>query len=183
VVFNANAPQEQIVAGMQFFNWLTSNQDNADLWLMGIEGVNYKKEPNLRFSDIAGVDPSRNYRRQWYVSGIGGVFQRQPLDLPKESEEALRFFTTKENWLFTPLEKFDVSTKEIETELAAMQAASGEAGFGLALGSLPTEEAMANYAQMLDAAGRQKVKEWFQAKIDAWVAENKDYIDSFETGL
>ncbi len=28
---------------------------------MGIEGVNYKKEDNLRFSEIPGTDATRNY--------------------------------------------------------------------------------------------------------------------------
>jgi hypothetical protein len=182
VVFNAGAPAEQHVAAVQVWNWFTGGQENADLWLMGQEGVNYIAEPNLRFSDPEGIDPARNYRRMWYVSGITGEWQRQPAELPEEAEEALKFFTTKENFCFSPLEKFDVSTKEIETELAAMNAAASEAYFGIGTGSVPTEQAIATFKQMMDDAGRQSVKEWYQEQLDAWIAENKDYVDSFETG-
>jgi hypothetical protein len=182
VVFNANAPSEQHEAAMKVWNWFTANQDNADLWLMGIEGENYIAEDNLRYSDPEGIDSTRNYRRQWYVSGITGEFQRQPADLPSYAEEALDFFTTRENFVYSPYDKFDVNTKEIETQLSAIDAAAEEASFGLEQGSVPTDEAFATYTQMLDDAGRQQVREWYQAKYDAWVEENQDYIDDFETG-
>jgi hypothetical protein len=64
-----------------------------------------------------------------------------------------------------------------------LHAAIEEAEFGIKMGAVPTEQAFATYTQMLDDAGRQRVKDWYQEKYDAWVAENKDYIDSFETGL
>ena len=63
MVFNVNAPQPEN-AGIPFFNWLSSSQDNIDLWLMGVDGVNFKSEANLGFSEIAGTDAARNYRRQ-----------------------------------------------------------------------------------------------------------------------
>jgi hypothetical protein len=103
VYFRGNAPKEQQIAGIQFFNWLVGSQDNLDLWLMGIEGVNYKKEDNLRFSEIPGIDAARNYRRQWYVSGVSGRFQRQPVDLPKAASDALMFFSTESNCDFNKL--------------------------------------------------------------------------------
>jgi putative aldouronate transport system substrate-binding protein len=183
VVLNTNASEDKRIAAMEVWNWFTASQENADLWLMGIEGENYIAEDNLRFSDPEGVDHTRNYRRQWYVSGITGDFQRQPADLTSEAEEALAFFTTKDNWVFSPYDKFDVNTKEIETELNALSAAIEEAEFGIKTGSVPTEDAFATYTMMLDDAGRQRVKEWYQEKYDAWVAENKAYIDNFETGL
>jgi hypothetical protein len=182
VVFNANASAEQHAAAMQVWNWFTANQENADLWLMGIEGENYNAEPDLRFSDPEDIDHTRNYRRQWYVSGCTGEFQRQPVDLTPSAEEALAFYTTKENFVFSPFDKFDPNTKEIETELAALNAAYDEAYFGVSTGSVPTEQSIATYTQMLDDAGRQKVQEWYQEKLDAWIAENKTYIDGFDTG-
>jgi putative aldouronate transport system substrate-binding protein len=182
VVFNAGAPAEQHTAAVQVWNWFTSSQENADLWLMGIEGVNWLARPNRRYADPEGVDSARNYRRQWYVSGITGAFQRLPEDLPAAAQEAIQFFTTKENFLFTPYEKFDVNTKEIETELAAMDAAAAEAYFGIATGSVPTDQAIATWKQMMDSAGRQKVKDFFQRHLDAWLEENAEYVESFETG-
>ena len=87
---------------------------------MGVDGVNFKSEANLGFSEIAGTDATRNYRRQWYVSGMGGRFQRQPADLPQDCKDALTFFTTESNWVFNPYEKFQVDTKSIQTDLAQL---------------------------------------------------------------
>ncbi len=182
MVFNAGAPAEQHIAGVQIWNWFCSSQANADLWLMGIEGVNYIAEPNQRYRDPEGVDPARNYRREWYVGGISGKFRRLAVDLPKYAEELLTFLATRENFVFTPYEKFDVSTKEIETELAAMEAAAAESYFALGTGSVPTDKAIADYKAMMDAAGRQRVKDWYQRQFDAWLEENADFVESFQTG-
>lgn len=171
MVFNASAPEAQQVAGVQFFNWLMSSQDNMDLWLMGIEGVNWKKEDNLRFSEVEGTDPTRNYRRQWYVSGCPGRYQRLAIDLPKEAEEAIKFYSTEENWLFNPYESFEADTKAIEVELATLTAVYAEAAHGLNTGQMPTEEALKKFTQTLDNAGRQQVKEKLQAQLDAYLAE------------
>lgn len=170
VVFNVNAPSEQHEAGIQYFNWLASSQDNLDLWLMGIDGVNYKKEENMRFSEIEGVDAARNYRRMWYVSGMSGRFQRQPADLPASAEEALKFFTTEENWVFNPYEAFEADTKAVEVESAKLNAIYDEAVHGLATGQMPVAEAVAKMKQMLDDAGRQDYKAKLQAQLDEFIA-------------
>jgi putative aldouronate transport system substrate-binding protein len=169
VVFNVNAPEAQHVAGIQYFNWLASSQDNLDLWLMGIDGVNYKKEENMRFSEVEGT---RNYRRQWYVSGMSGRFQRQPADLPPEAEAALQFFTTEDNWVFNPYEGFEVDTKAVELEVAKLNAVYDEAAHGLQSGQMPVEEAVARMKQMLDDAGRQEYKAKIQAQLDEYIKAN-----------
>jgi putative aldouronate transport system substrate-binding protein len=173
IVFNSNAPTEQHEAGIQFYDWLSSSQDNMDLWLMGVDGENYKKEANMRFTEIEGVDQSRNYRRQWYISGLSGRFQRMPLDLPKEAEEAVAFFTTESNFVFNPYEKFEPDLKPIELDIAQLTAVSQEAAHGLSTGQMPTEEALVKYAQTLDGAGRQALKEKVQKQLDDWIAANK----------
>jgi putative aldouronate transport system substrate-binding protein len=173
IVFNINAPAEQQQAGIEYFNWLTTNQDNMDLWLMGIDGVNYKKADNLKFSEIEGVDAARNYRRMWYVSGISGRFQRQPVDLPPEAEEALKFFTTEANWDFNPYEAFEADTKALEVDSAKLNAVYDEASHGLTTGQTTVEESVAAMKKMLDDAGRQEYKAKLQAQLDAFIAAAK----------
>ena len=169
IVFNANAPVEKQQAGIEFFNWLAGSQDNMDLWLMGIDGVNYNKADNLRFTEVEGVDAARNYRRQWYVSGISGRFQRQPADLPPEAEEALAFFTTESNWDFNPYEQFEADTKALEVDAAKLGAVYLEASHGFTTGQLPTEEARAQMKKLLDDAGRQDYKAKLQAQLDEFI--------------
>lgn len=172
IVFNVNAPEEQLEAGIQYFNWLASSQDNLDLWLMGIEGENYIKEDNMRFSEIEGVDATRNYRRQWYVSGFSGRYQRLPVDLPEVAEETIKFLTTEENYIFNPYEGFEADTKALEVDLAKLNAVYLEASHGLTSGQMATDEARAMMKQTLDAAGRQSYKEKLQAQLDAYMAAN-----------
>ena len=131
------------------------------------------KEADLRFSEIEGVDQSRNYRRMWYVSGLSGRFQRQPIDLPKEAEEALKFYSTESNWAFTPYEAFEPDVKALEIETAKLNAVYDEAVHGMNTGQLPTDEAVAKVKQMLDDNGRQTFREKIQKQLDDYIAAHK----------
>lgn len=173
IVFNANAPAEQLDGGIAFYDWLASNQDNMDMWFMGVDGTNYKKEENLRFSEIEGVDASRNYRRQWYVSGLSGRFQRQPADLPQSAVDALTFFSTEENWDFVPYEAFQPDIKALEVDISKLNAVYAEAVHGLDTGQVATEEGIAHMKKMLDEAGRQEFKAKLQKQLDDYIAAHK----------
>jgi putative aldouronate transport system substrate-binding protein len=173
IVFNVKAPREAQDTGLQFFDWLTSSQDNLDLWLMGIDGVNYKKEPNMRFSEIEGVDPVRNYRRAWYVGGVGGRFTRQPADLPKELDAILKAWYTESFWDFHPYEQFEPDYKALEVEGAKLNAVYAEATHGFFSGQIPVEESIPKMKKMLDDAGRQVYREKIQKMLDDYIAKHK----------
>jgi putative aldouronate transport system substrate-binding protein len=172
IVFNANAPKDAQAAGIQYFDWLTTSQDNMDLWLMGVDGKNYKKESGLGFSEIPGVDAARNYRRQWYVSGLSGRFQRQPADLPQTAKDALTFFTTESNWDFNPHEQFSADTKAVEADLTKVNGVATEAFHGLNTGQMDTTAAIAQAKKMMDDAGRQTLRDKLQKQLDAYIAAN-----------
>jgi putative aldouronate transport system substrate-binding protein len=173
IVYNQGAPKEQTEAGIAYFDWLASSQDNMDMWLMGIDGTNYKKEAGLGFSEVAGTDAARNYRRQWYVSGLSGRFQRQPADLPKEAQDALTFFSTESNWTFTPYESFAPDIKALEVDISKLNAVYDEAVHGLDTGQMTTDAGAAKMKKMLDDAGRQAYKEKLQKQLDDYIAAHK----------
>ncbi len=173
IVFNASSPAEKQQAAIQWWNWLASSTDNIDTWLMGIEGTNWKKEDNNRFSEVAGVDATTNYRRQWYVSGISGRFQRLAQDIIPEAEKIIKANATESNWVFNPYEGFSVDRKPIESELTKIAAIATEAHHGIFTGQLTTDEGLAKITKMFDEAGRQKVKEEVQKQFDAYLATFK----------
>lgn len=173
IVFNAGAPKEQQVAAVQFFDWLVSSQDNIDLWLMGIDGVNYKKEANLRFSEIPGVDQAKNYRRAWYVGGVSGRFMRLPIDLPDDAMAEHVWENDESKWDLDPYEGFAIDAKAVETETAQLQAAWSEAYHGFGTGQMPTDEAIAKMKKTLDDAGRQQYKAKVQKQLDDYLAAHK----------
>lgn len=170
VVFNSSAPAEQTDGAMQFYNWMYGNQDNMDMWLFGIDGTNYKKEDNLRYSEIEGIDNARNYRKQWYVAGVPGRFFRYPVNMPADVEESIKYFSTESNWDFNPYEQFEPDTKALEVELATLTGVWEEASHGLMSGQVATEEALANFTKVLDDAGRQAYREKLQQQLDDWIA-------------
>jgi putative aldouronate transport system substrate-binding protein len=173
VVFNGNASEEKRDACLRWYDWMYSNQDNIDLWLFGIDGVNYNKEADLRYSEVEGVDPNRNYRHEWYTGGVPGKYRRIHQDLPQSCVDALTFMSTADNWDFSnPIADFVPDTKPVETRVLALQAAYSEAAYAFNLGSTEWDEAVAQYKETLDAAGRQEIKAEFQRQLDAWVAEN-----------
>ena len=140
--------------------------------LRGIDGVNFKKEDNLRFSEVEGTDASRNYRRQWYVFGLSGRFQRQPVDLPESILDALKFLTTEENWDFFEYESFTPDTKALEQWTTQLNAVFNEAAHALLTGQLPVEEAIAQYKNTLDSAGRQELKDALKKQFEEYVAQH-----------
>jgi putative aldouronate transport system substrate-binding protein len=177
-VFNSNMALEDTKAGLQFFDWLLADQDNIDIWLMGIDGVNYKKLPNMRYEDLPDVDGTTNYRRRWYVAGVPGRFERVPADASDEYLEVLEYITNPEYHMPNPMELFEPDRKVVETELAQCQAAETEALPPLEAGEVADINAgIAAYGQALDAAGRQVVKAVFQEQLDAWLAENQEQFD------
>jgi hypothetical protein len=170
VVFNASAKPEAQQAGVEWFNWLSSSQDNIDLWLMGIEGTNWKKEDNMRYSDIEGADPSTNYRRQWYVSGISGRFQRLAVNIAPEAEAIIKANAAEENWVFNPFEALSIDRGPLEEAMTKVGAIRDEAGHAMATGQLTAAESIAKYKTMMDEAGRQELRELMQKQIDEYLA-------------
>jgi putative aldouronate transport system substrate-binding protein len=173
IVFNQAAPKEQMQAGINYFDWLASSQDNMDLWLMGVDGTNYKKAENLRFTEVEGVDAARNYRRQWYVSGLSGRFQRQAAELPQSAFDALTFFSSEENWVFTPYEGFAPDLKALEVDTTKLNAVYDEAVHGLDTGQEDTDAAVAKMKKMLDDNGRKSFIEKAQKQLDDYIAAHK----------
>lgn len=172
-VFNNNSALAETRAGLEFFDWLLADQENIDIWLMGIDGVNYKKHPNMRYEDLPGVDGTVNYRRRWYVAGVPGRFERVPVDASEEYMEVLDYITNPDNHLPNPLELFEPDRKVVETELAQLDAASEEALLPMQAGQVDVAQGTAAYTAALDAAGRQKVQATFQEQLDTWISENE----------
>jgi putative aldouronate transport system substrate-binding protein len=170
VVFNATAPKEKQQAGVEWFNWLSSSQDNIDIWLMGNEGTNWKKEDQMRYSEVAGTDPTTNYRRQWYVSGMSGRFQRLAVDIAPEAEAIIKANASEANFVFNPFEGFSLDRKPLEEILTKIGAVRDEAAHGFNSGQIASDAAIAKYKKMMDDAGRQQIKEMVQKQVDEFIA-------------
>ena len=176
--FNANMALEDTLAGLQFFDWLLSDQDNIDIWLLGIDGVNYKKLPNMRFAEIPGTDGATNYRRRWYVAGVPGQFERVPESASEDYLADLAYLTDTANFMPNPIELWEAERKPIEAELAQLTASSDEYQLPISAGMLPLDEAIPALTKGLDAANRQLCKATYQEQMDTWIAEHRESFDA-----
>jgi len=172
-VFNSHVPEEDTHAGLQFFDWLLGSQDNIDIYLMGIDGVNYKKLPNLKYADMPDVDGTTNYRRRWYVAGVPGQFERVPEAASENHLKTLAYITNLDNYMPNPLEKFEPDRKPKENELAQLTAASKEFSLPLAAGQVDVKEGFDKLIKALKDAKRDEVLAEFQTQLDKWVTDNK----------
>jgi hypothetical protein len=118
------------------------------------------------------VDQSRNYRRQWYVSGLSGRFQRQADYLPQSALDALTFWSTESNFIYNPWEGFTMDTKSVQSDIAQVSGVMAEAFHGLDTGQDDTTAALAKCTKLLDDAGRQGLMQKIQKQLDDYVAAN-----------
>ena len=176
-VFNANMALEDTLAGLKFFDWMLSSQDNIDLWLFGIDGVNYKKLPNMRFAEVPGTDGATNYRRRWYVAGVPGRFERVPENASEDYLADLKYLTDTANFMPNPIEQWEAVRKPVETELAQLTAAWEEYHYPIAAGEVDPEKGIAALTKAADAAFRQEAKANYQAQLDAWIEQNRDKFE------
>lgn len=170
IVFNNQAPKEESIAGLQFFNWIYGDQSRVDAWLFGEDGVDHKFLPDMKY-EVAGEATTR-YRRNWFVGGVPGTMERIPVNTPQDAIDTLKFLSTPDNFLLNPIEGFDPDVKPVETLLASYDAIYPEARYPIVSGTVATEEALANWKAKLDSAGRQDLKAEFQKQLDAWIKAN-----------
>ncbi len=177
-VFNSHMPEADTLDGLKFFDWLLSSQDNIDLYLFGIDGVNYKKLDNMKYADLPGVDGVTNYRRRWYVAGVPGRFERVPEQASENFMKTLNFITNLDNYLPNPLEKFEPDRKVKENELAQLFAANKELTLPLMAGQVDVAEGMAKLVKGLKDAKRDDVLAEFQSQLDQWIADNRSEYEA-----
>ena len=167
-VFNSHMPEEDTKAGLKFFDWLLGSQDNIDIYLFGVDGMNYKKLDSMKYADLPDVDGTTNYRRRWYVAGVPGQFERVPEEAIREPPEDAGLHHQPRQLHAQPAEKFEPDRKPMETELGAVD--GGHKEVPSAPGGRPDrrEGRLRQAHRGLTDGGRDKVMTEFQTQLDQW---------------
>jgi putative aldouronate transport system substrate-binding protein len=171
VVWHSKVPMDESIAAVQFFNWLLGDQDNIDIWLYGIDGVNHHLLPDMRYEQVEGTDGATNYFRKWFSGGVPFGFTRTPAFADENYVAEVKALTSMENFIPNPLEGFQFDPKPVETEIAQITAATEATGRQLDAGMVDVEEGLAAYTKAIDDAGREKVAEEILRQFEAWRAE------------
>ena len=173
-IFNANAPQEALIGAIQWRNWLVADQANADLFLLGIDGVHHGLEANMKFSLVEGVDEANNYRRRWFNAALPGTLERFNVNADPAEEEMWRFVADISNFSQGPMDGYTASPDiqdKYGPQMAALKDSQKTFIQALSFGQQPDVEAyLQQMGDALDAIGREEIKQAFQEDINARVA-------------
>ncbi len=153
---------ENVEACMQFMDALYSNTELADLWLYGIEGVNYTRLEDGSCQKIA--DSGYSYDT-WCSSNVMTV-SLQDTDSKDKKEQYAAF---NDNAVDSILLGFDFDDSAVKAECAACDAVFTEYGKALNYGFLG-EEGLDDFADALEGAGVQKVLDEVNAQLAEFFA-------------
>jgi len=168
IVWHSKVPMEESIAGVKFFNWMLGDQDNIDIWLYGIDGVNHNMLPDGKYEPVAGTDGATNYFRKWFSGGVPMRFSRVPVYADESYMQEVEALMDMDNFIINPLEGFEFRPKPVETEIAQIVAATDATLRQVNTGMVDVEEGLAAFTKAVDEAGRPKVKEEILRQFEEW---------------
>jgi putative aldouronate transport system substrate-binding protein len=154
---------------MMFMNWLLKNQENYDLYMLGIKGVTYnlvgdKAEvpagtaPTDKFAPTPWFEMYLPYARAWTTDSQGQT-------------DAINFWNSLKPEA-TPLQTFQYSKENVKAEAAAVDKVCTDMANAVSWGVLPSQADYDKFIAALDKAGIEKIIEDTQKQVDAFVAKN-----------
>ncbi|MFD0961484.1 ABC transporter substrate-binding protein [Paenibacillus chungangensis] len=149
-------------AVIKFVNWVFSSQENYDLYVYGIEGVNYEI-----------IDERVKMLNEDYVTFPGWMFknmnlQRFAVGITDDYIEKIKKWD--EGAEFSPLMGFNFNPESVKTELAQAQQVFNAYSSTLNSGIVDPETIWPEFTKQMKAAGQDKIIEEAQKQIDEFLA-------------
>lgn len=155
---------------VKLLNWLVSSQENYDLLVYGVEGINYELDENGMIT-MLGSSSDANY---WSYSSwkIGNVnFYHPDKRTFTEMETVLYSGGTPENAMVSPAAGFTFDTSDITTEYADVQTVLASAITPIVMGVQDYDTYFPAALQQLKDAGLDTVLAAYQEQLAAHLAE------------
>lgn len=152
VAIPATVPIERVERIMQFLDWLYASQENNDLFLFGIEGVDWENPGDQTFTRLS------DYQWPGYELGLNLMYARSPDNLT-EMEQKYGDYAMDEMYSRSLLTGFVYDPSGVKSELAAINDIYAEIWFPLFHGTLEDlEGTLTEYHSRAEAAGLEKVR-------------------------
>lgn len=158
---------------IMFINWLWSSQENYDLYMYGIEGTHWQKDPGNPERGLEWIkDPTTNDTT--YLGGgnswIGNI------DMVRFSSGAWTYyneglFTKNPNAVNSVAGNFFFDPTNVATEYANVQAEAAIVMTPIAMGVQPYEEYFPAAIERLKTAGLDELVAEYQSQLTAFLAQ------------
>jgi putative aldouronate transport system substrate-binding protein len=161
---------EEPYRAVQILNEMYSNADLANIFIYGIEGVNYQvvDEENGIVDYADGVDASTNdYAMDSWAWPNELIAYKWVSDGADIWNETIR---SNEEAVQSPAKGFNFDSSSVENETVACTAILEKYRNGLNTGELDPEVIIPQMHEEMEAAGLSKILEEKQAQLDAWLA-------------
>ena len=173
VVMNSNgvsSTSKHPEAGVMFFNWLYSSQENYDLLNYGIENKHWRKLDGRKYEVIAADPLNPDYGfGDWEIGHYKLV--RIEKNQPSELEPIMFTFDPKTiNCISTG---FTFNSEPVNAEYSAVLAEIEASIYPLKYGVVDFDKNYPKAIEALKKAGYDKVVEEYKKQFAAWLAENK----------
>ncbi|WP_438351123.1 extracellular solute-binding protein [Paenibacillus sp. FA6] len=103
---------------MMFVNWLNENQDNHDLFELGIEGKHWVAEGADKFKYPDGIDVSRNYNLPGYILTWNPNYIRLAATIPDEFVQYYRYIADENTYMKSVVAGFSFNGDAVKNALA-----------------------------------------------------------------
>lgn len=168
-IMNANgisSTSKHPEAGVMFYNWVYSSQENYDLLNYGIKDKHWKEAGERRFEVIAGADgKSADYTfGDWEMGHYKLV--RLPKAAPKELEPMMLKFDP--NAVNSVAAGFKFDSESVASEYAAVMAEIESSIYPIKYGVISYEKGYTKALVAMNNAGYDKVVEEYQKQFKVW---------------
>lgn len=158
---------------MQVLNEMYTNQDLANIFIYGVEGVNYKvvdaEKGLIDYAD--GVDSSNlSYTMDPWMWPNELISYKWITDGADIWEDTIKF---NENAIQSPAKGFTWDSSVAENEIVACNTVLEKYRDGLDTGELDPAEIFPKIEQEFEAAGIQKILDEKQRQLDEWLASRR----------
>ena len=174
VIMNANsipATTKHPEAGVMFFNWVYSSQENYDLLNYGIKDKHWKDAGDRRYEAILGADgkaPDYEFG-DWEMGHY--KFVRATPTAPKELEAIMFQFDPKA--VNSVAAGFRFNSEPVNAEYTAVMAELESSIYPIKFGVVSYEDGYAKALKAMKTAGYDKVVEEFSKQFKAWYDARK----------
>ncbi len=155
---------------LTFLDWLFADDENHDLFELGIEGVNWEAVGEDKYETLK-VD-GESYSFPGYVLTWNPNFVKFQASLPEDMYEYKKYDLKKEAYTESPLAGFMFDTSNLQTETSVVSGITSKVSTALEHGALedPVEQLRANTAEAL-ANGLDVIREEAIRQINEFLAE------------
>ncbi len=159
---------------LKFLDWLYANEDNHDLFELGIEGENWKAVGEDKYEQLTPKDREA-YSFPGYVLTWNPNFVRFQSSLPDDIYEYKKYDLEADAYYESPLAGFTFDTSNLQTETSVISGITSKVSTALEHGALdnPVEVKQQNTAECLETGNLDVIREEAKRQINEFL-KNKN---------